>query len=75
MLARPHDLRGAFQELLNLALTRGRFTSSTCGLGPATLSAIDVVALEHPDADAALITDAYDAFEREHGQTNDSVDT
>jgi hypothetical protein len=69
MLAQPDELRAAFQELLNLALTRGRLTSSPCGLGPATLEAIDVVAIEHPDAEAALIAEAYDAFEREHGQS------
>jgi len=71
------ELRGAFQAMLNLALTRGSFTATPCGLGPATIAAIDVVALEHPDAEATSITDAYDAFQREHchstGATNVDV--
>jgi hypothetical protein len=67
MSAQPSRLRIAFQEMLNLALTRGSFTANPCGLGPATIAAIDAVALEHPDAEAASITNAYDAFQREHG--------
>jgi len=54
--------------LLNLALTRGRVTSSSCGLGPNTLAAINVVAYEHPDAEADCIAAAYDAFDHEHGE-------
>jgi hypothetical protein len=64
---RPDELRTTFQTLLNLALTRGRTTSSDSGLGPSTLAAINVVALEHPDAEAELIAAAYDAFRFEHG--------
>ncbi len=56
-----------FQQLLNLALTMGRMPSATCGLGPATVAAIDVIAREHPEAVTQLITDACDAFKREHG--------
>ena len=41
-------------------------TSEVSGLGPGTVAAIAAVASEHPDADAALITAAYDAFDREH---------
>ena len=68
MLAKPREPRNAFQELLNLALTQGRSVkSSDFGLGPATIAAIDLVALEHPDAEVTSIADAYDAFEREHG--------
>jgi hypothetical protein len=63
----PEELRLTFQGLLNLALTRGRLTPPCCGLGPGTLAAINVVAFEHPDAEAELIADAYDAFQREHG--------
>jgi hypothetical protein len=63
----PDDLRTTFQRLLNLALTRGRATPSSCGLGPETLAAIDVVAHEHPYAEADGIMAAYDAFNREHG--------
>ena len=63
----PDELRSTFQGLLNLALTRGRVTPSCSGLGPNTLAAIDVVAYEHPDADADCIAAAYDAFDNEHG--------
>jgi hypothetical protein len=56
-----------FRELLNLALTLGRIPSTTCGLGPGTVAAIDVIAREHPEAVTQLITDAYEAFKREHG--------
>ena len=63
----PEGLRSSFQELLNLALIRGRVASGHAGLGPSTLAAINAVALEHPDAEPELIADAYDVFEREHG--------
>jgi hypothetical protein len=63
----PEGLRATFQELLNRALTRGRVAPGSAGLGPSTLAAVNAVALEHPDADAELIADAYDVFEREHG--------
>jgi hypothetical protein len=63
----PDDLRMTSQGLLNLALTRGRATSDSCGLGSATRAAIDVVAYDHPDAEADCIAAAYDAFDREHG--------
>ncbi len=63
----PEGLRAGFQELLNLALIRGRVASGYTGLGPSTLAAINAVALEHPYAEAELIADAYDVFEREHG--------
>jgi hypothetical protein len=61
------ELRTTFQGLLNLALTRGRATSGCCSLGLGTRAAIDVVAYEHPDAEADCIAAAYDAFDREHG--------
>lgn len=64
---RPDDLRLRFEGLLNLALTQGSWDSSTSGLGPRTLAAIEAVARDHPDADADQITNAYDAFQREHG--------
>jgi hypothetical protein len=70
MLVEPNssdELRTTFEELLSLALTRGRVTSGCPGLGPSTLAAIDVVAQEHPDAEAELIAAAYDAFYLEHG--------
>jgi len=62
------DLHPTFQDLLNLALIRGRRTPSACGLGPRTLAAINAVAYEHPDAEVELIAGAYDAFRREHGE-------
>jgi hypothetical protein len=71
MLADPpssDELRTTFQGLLNLALTRGRATPSCCGLGPSTLAAIDVIAYDHPHAEADCIAAAYDAFDREHGE-------
>jgi hypothetical protein len=58
------ELRTTFQALLNLALTRGCATSGCCGLGSVTRTAIDVVAYDHPDAEAECIEAAYDAFDR-----------
>ncbi|CAN5670753.1 hypothetical protein BH10ACT9_BH10ACT9_04910 [soil metagenome] len=34
----------------------------------ATWSAIEALARQHPEAEAVLISDAYDAFEQEHGR-------
>jgi hypothetical protein len=65
--SRSRALRSTFQEALNLALTRGRFTSIYSGLGSDTRAAIDVIAYDHPDADADTIAAAYDAFQHEHG--------
>jgi hypothetical protein len=65
--SRSGGLRRTFHEALNLALTRGRFTSVYSGLGPDTQADIDVIAFNHPDADADTIAAAYDAFQREHG--------
>lgn len=62
----PDSLRGVFEGVLHCALTRGRIASDVSGLGPGTVAAIAAVASEHPDADAAVITAAYDAFDREH---------
>jgi hypothetical protein len=36
------------------------------GLGPDTLSVINLIADQHPEADVELIADAYAAYEREH---------
>ncbi|RDH78980.1 hypothetical protein DVS77_10405 [Mycolicibacterium moriokaense] len=60
------DLRTAFQDSLNRAITHGLRPSRWIGLGDATCSAIEAVAEEHPDATVAHIADAYDAFAREH---------
>ena len=70
----PDELRTTFQGLLNQALTRGRATRSNCGLGPCTLAAIDVVAYDHPDAEADCIAAAYDAFHREHGEGSEQLE-
>ena len=70
MLAEPpprDDLRVTFQDLLNLALIRGRAAPRCCGLGPSTIAAIDAVAYDHPDAEADRVAAAYDAFANEHG--------
>jgi hypothetical protein len=61
----PEQLRSIFQGLLNPALTRGLVTPSSCGLGPNTLAAMNVVAYDHPDAEADCIAAAYDAFAHE----------
>ena len=58
-------LRRVFEGALYDAMTRGRMASDAAGLGPGTVAAIAVVASEHPDADAAVIAAAYDAFDRE----------
>ena len=60
------ELRGVFQGLLNTALIRGRVGLNFSGLGPGTMAAIAAVASAHPDADAAVINAAYDAFDHEH---------
>jgi hypothetical protein len=60
------ELRDVFQGMLNTALIRGREGLNFAGLGPGTMAAIATVAREHPDADAAVINAAYDAFDREH---------
>ena len=61
------DSRVRFQQALNAAITLGCMPAASVGLGPDTLAALGVVAREHPDSAVELITDAYDAFTREHG--------
>lgn len=61
------ELRVNFQVLLNSALTHGRGATRECGLGPATIEAINAIAYDHPDAEADAVTAAYDAFDAEHG--------
>ena len=67
MLGEGADLRDAFQESLNGAITRGLRPSRWTGLGDKTFTAIEAIAEEHPDATADHISCAYDAFAREHG--------
>ena len=62
------DLRDAFQESLNCAIAHGLRPSRWIGLGDKTFTAIEAIAEEHPDATANHISDAYDAFAREHAQ-------
>ncbi|MCG7597676.1 hypothetical protein ACXYX3_12675 [Mycobacterium sp. C3-094] len=63
----PDELRVNFQILLNSALTHGRAAARDCGLGPATIAAINAIAYDHPDAEADTVAAAYDAFSSEHG--------
>ena len=67
MVDRAADLRDAFQESLNFAITHGRRPSRWIGLGDKTFTAIEAIAEEHPDATVGHISGAYDAFAREHG--------
>ncbi|TRW79461.1 hypothetical protein FK535_21965 [Mycolicibacterium sp. 018/SC-01/001] len=60
------EMRVNFQVLLNNALTHGRAAARDCGLGPATIAAINAIAYDHPDAEADAIAAAYDAFGAEH---------
>lgn len=59
------ELRVNFQVLLNSALTHGRGATRECGLGRATIEAINAIAYDHPDAEADTIAAAYDAFDAE----------
>jgi hypothetical protein len=63
----PDELRTTFQGLLNPALTRGRASPTWSRPWPRTVAAIDLVAYEHPNAEADCIAAAYDAFEHEYG--------
>ncbi|RZT26227.1 hypothetical protein EV589_1982 [Mycobacterium sp. BK558] len=54
-----------FQDALLVAITEGRKPSRAVGLSEYTWSVIDTVADAHPDATPALISDAYDSFERD----------
>ena len=74
MSAEATDLRCAFQDSLNCAIARGQRPSRWLGLGDGTCKAIEGVAYEHPDATAAQIADAYDAFARDHGAAVDPAD-
>jgi hypothetical protein len=70
MTAMPvsRDARTAFEEALLCALTEGRIPSAQGDFGMATRSALDAIAKQHPEAEVVLISEAYDAFEQEHGQ-------
>ncbi|MEX3646610.1 hypothetical protein [Mycolicibacterium porcinum] len=62
----PSELQHRFLIALNDAITRGGAPGHDTGLGRQTLAAMTLVAHNHPDATAALIADAYDAFNSEH---------
>ena len=62
----PAELQQRFLIAPNNALARGCTPGHETGLGPHTLAAVKLVAQDHPDATAELITDAYDTFSREH---------
>lgn len=56
----------AFRQSLAAAITNGESTAGSAGLGPRTMSAIDAIAREHPEAAMGRIVDAHDAFLHEH---------
>ncbi|HYZ69380.1 MAG TPA: hypothetical protein VE666_16530 [Mycobacterium sp.] len=49
----PEGIRAMFEQLLNAAITQGRRPPGNAGLGPATVSAIERVAREHPEASSS----------------------
>ena len=74
MLGGGADLRDAFQDSLNCAIAHGVRPSRWIGFGDETFTAIDAIAEEHPDAPADHIAGAYEAFAREHGAADVTVD-
>ena len=58
-----------FRDVLNQAIIAGRRPRRTALLGPGTWAAIDALAREHPDATAHHLAAVYDAFQREHRDT------
>lgn len=57
--------RLTFESALLLAITEGQIPSRAAGLSAHTWSAIEAIALNHPDATVRLITGAYETFERD----------
>ncbi|WP_237572409.1 hypothetical protein [Mycolicibacterium lacusdiani] len=66
MLAPESPVVGVFRDSLHRALAKGVRPPHAQGLGEKTYSALEAIALEHPDATADHIADAFDAFGREH---------
>ena len=66
VLAPESPVVGVFRDSLHRALAQGARPPHAQGLGDQTYSAIEAIALEHPDATADHIADAFDAFGREH---------
>lgn len=60
------ELRETFQRNLIAAVADGRVPTRNSGLGPHTVSAIEAIANDHPEARVELITKAYDTFSDEH---------
>lgn len=68
-------VRRKFEQMLNAAITVGRHPSSESLLGTATVRAIRVIAMEHPEATPTHISAAHDAFNHEHVAQTRSNDT
>jgi len=66
-MSRWGDVQTVFQSSLNNAIVLGVRPSKEAGLGLGTCEAVEHVPEHHRDAEARVITDAYDAFTREHG--------
>lgn len=67
MSEEPVDLAAVtFRDLLNVAILHGRPPCRTPILGPATTTALDALAGEHPDAAPEHIVAAFEAFAIEH---------
>jgi hypothetical protein len=64
--SKQRRLHLAFRESLAAAITNGESTAGSAGLGPRTMSAIDAIAREHPEAAMGRIVEAHDAFLHEH---------
>lgn len=63
--ARADGAHQTFQDALLVALTEGRKPDRSTQFSEQTWLLIDAVAYAHPDATAALISAAYDSFERD----------
>jgi hypothetical protein len=60
------QLRISFERNLVTAVAYGQRPDSSAGFGPHTISAIEAIAREHPEAAVRLIAEAHDAFFLEH---------
>jgi len=66
MAATTSEIPNLFRQAVHAAVTQGIAPDSATPLGPYTLTAIRVIATEHPNSTADLIVSAYDAFLSEH---------
>jgi hypothetical protein len=62
----PAQLRVTFQRSLVAAIANGEVPKDSAGLGPQTISAIQAIARDHPEAAPMLIANAHDTFRAEH---------